>query len=113
MSAQHSPPPASINMVWVSTLPRSWTGTPRPFQPTARDSASPTPIRSANAPNDVKPNMTHHLYASAFHRHIHRAVSVHLGDALSLGLMRAFTTRINPSREGFSTDPTQSIQPNA
>jgi hypothetical protein len=27
MSAQHCPPPASTSIIWVNTLPRSWTST--------------------------------------------------------------------------------------
>ena len=42
-------------MACTNTLPRSWTGTPGPFQPTASDRATPTPIRSANAPKACKP----------------------------------------------------------
>ena len=55
MSAHESPPPASISIAWVSTLDRSWTGVPRPVQPTAADNVSPSPSRSANDPKACNP----------------------------------------------------------
>jgi hypothetical protein len=55
MSAHASPPPVSINMAWVSTLPRSWTGRRSPGIGIRAESASPSPNRSANAPRACSP----------------------------------------------------------
>ena len=55
MSAQDSPPPASINIAWTRTLPRSWTGSRSPAGGIRADNVSPSPSRSANAPNACSP----------------------------------------------------------
>ena len=55
MSAQLSPPPASIKATWTKTLPRSCKGSRSPLHGMAAESASPSPIRSANAPMACRP----------------------------------------------------------
>ena len=55
ISAHASPPPASINIAWVNTLPRSWTAARSPAHRTPGDKDAPTPNRSANAPNACTP----------------------------------------------------------
>jgi hypothetical protein len=55
MSAHDSPPPASINMAWVSTLPRSCNGRRSPLAGMRADRQSPTPRRSAKAPSACRP----------------------------------------------------------
>ena len=55
ISVHASPPPASINIAWVNTLPRSWTGARSPAGGTAADKDAPTPKRSANAPKACNP----------------------------------------------------------
>jgi hypothetical protein len=55
MSAQDSPSPASTSAIWVSTLPRLWTGIRSPRGGIADDSASPSPRRSPKAPSAWSP----------------------------------------------------------
>ena len=55
ISAHASPPPASINIAWVNTLPRSWTGARSPAHRTPHDKNAAGPNRSANAPNACTP----------------------------------------------------------
>ncbi len=55
MSAQHSPPPASINMAWVNTLPRSWSGSRSPVRGMRAESEWPSPNRSAKVPRACSP----------------------------------------------------------
>ena len=55
ISAHASPPPASINIAWVNTLPRSWTGARSPAHRTPHDKDAPGPNRSANTPNACNP----------------------------------------------------------
>jgi len=55
MSRQLSPPPARMRAIWVSTFPRSWSGTPLPAQGMDPDSASPSPNRSAKEPRACSP----------------------------------------------------------
>ena len=55
ISLQHSPPPASINIACVNTLPRSWPGARSPAGGTADDKDAPTPKRSANNPKACNP----------------------------------------------------------
>jgi hypothetical protein len=55
MSEQASPPPASINIAWVNTLPRSCTGSRTPAQGIRAEGASPSTNRSANAPSACNP----------------------------------------------------------
>jgi hypothetical protein len=53
ISLHASPPPASINIAWVSTLPRSWNRN-RGWGIRA-DNNEPSPSRSANEPNACNP----------------------------------------------------------
>ncbi len=55
MSAQDSPPPASISPAWTSTLPRSCAKARSPRHGTAPDRQSPSPIRSANDAMSANP----------------------------------------------------------
>ena len=55
ISLQHSPPPASINIACVNTLPRSWPGARSPPHRTPDDKDAPTPNRSANNPKAHHP----------------------------------------------------------
>ncbi len=55
MSEHASPPPASINMAWVNTLPRSWRGSRSALIGMRADSESPRPNRSAKAPRACSP----------------------------------------------------------
>ena len=55
MSAQLSPPPASIRAVCTRTLPRSWTGSRSPVSGIRAESESPRPNRSAKQPRACSP----------------------------------------------------------
>jgi len=55
MSAQLSPPAASINAVCTSTFPRSWNGIRSPTGGMRDESESPSPNRSANHPRACSP----------------------------------------------------------
>ena len=55
MSAQLSPPPASISIDWTSTLPRSCSGMRSPRGGIRAESAFPSPNRSAKAPRACSP----------------------------------------------------------
>ena len=55
MSAQLSPPPASISAIWTRTLPRSWTGSRSPLAGIFDESNEPSPNRSAKLPRACSP----------------------------------------------------------
>jgi hypothetical protein len=55
MSVHASPPPASISIAWVNTLPRSCNGSRSPAGGMRVDRVSPSPSRSANAPRACSP----------------------------------------------------------
>lgn len=82
MSAQAWPPPASINMAWVNTFPRSWTGTRSPAHGTAADNTPGRRSRSAKAANACNPDQPAGAVAAALDLHPNCASSLHLTGAL-------------------------------
>ena len=63
-------------------------------------------------PQSVQPDMGDHLGPAAFHHHVSCAVSVHLGSALLLGMLQAFTPAVSPVRRAFSrTQPLNHQEP--
>ena len=101
MSAHASPPPASINIAWVSTLPRSCTGSRSPVErdPRRQRIAQPQPV--GERAKRVQPDMGHDLVAAAFHHHRNRAVTVHLASALLARDSDASTTSESLARRAL------------
>ena len=101
MSAHASPPPASINIAWVNTLPRSCNGKRSPAIGMRADSESPSPSRSAKRAKSVQPDMGHDLVAAGFHHHRDRAVTVHLASALLARDLTSSTTSESLATRAF------------
>ena len=92
MSAHASPPPASISIAWVNTLPRSCNGSRSPLIGIARRQRITQPQTVGKRAKSVQPDMSDDLLAAPFHHHRNRAVTVHLASALQVRDSDASTT---------------------
>lgn len=78
MSAHDSPPPASINIAFTNTVPRSWTGgaLTRPRDPRRETPTQTKPIREPA--QRMQPHVRDDLGVARLDQHPDRAVTVHL-----------------------------------
>ena len=101
ISAQLSPPPASMRAAWTRTLPRSckrrW-----PLRDAPDERASPRPNRSAKDPKCVQADVRHDTGPAGFHLHADGAGTVHFGSALLEGDTAASTQSVSLTKRAFS-----------
>ena len=101
MSAQLSPPPASISSDWTSTLPRSCSGSAHP----KRDREKRAHLRAptvGKGPKSVESDVAHHLVTAGCHNQATRAVTVHFVSALLVWGLGVSTTSVSPDRRQYA-----------